>query len=530
MSYVHTFKQNSSGVFVPFVRGEDRTLQQVAAAPQYGPQYAFLCAPEREVGICGPRGTGKTDVLLLDFLSGVGRGFGSQYKGVIVRPSQREFTDLIKLSEDRIKPVWGDAASFNKLKNFWEWRTGETLEFSYFDRPDQFGLYQGKQYVFIGFEELQLFDDFKCYLMLFSCLRSPIPEDVLPRKIRFSANPSGPSHNKIKHRFNLHGVPQGMCGPVIEDVGEDGKIARRRMIYSDFADNVLLKRTEPDYMRTIETACEGDSARREAWTKGNWDVISGGFFDEIFYQHARTINEPDFDPPDGGHYFFAYDHGGTAPACFLFFWENTDGADVMFKDGKVRSGRRGDIHIIGEIYFYTGQPNEGTNSSVADMLRVFTEYKIRRGWRFRDPVTGKWSDIMRRGCADTSIWDDSNERGSIAEEFELPIIIEAVKHPGVRFDRATKGPNSIAIGGALMRERFIATAPAKDSKIRQGKGLFVVESECPQFLRTIPVLARDKRFPDKIAENSENHLFDCCRYGLNYDLTPAFSTRRRQIW
>ena len=362
------------------------------------------------------------------------------------------------------------------------------------------------------------------------CLRSPIPESILPRKVRFTCNPSGPSHNRIKHRFQLQGVPQGICGPCIEEVGEDGRIAKRRMIYSDFTDNSLLRRAQPDYMRDIEVSCEDDPARKEAWTRGNWDVVSGGFFDEIFHKYGNTIKTPDFDPPEGGHYFFAYDHGGSAPACFLFFWENTDGQDVRYHDGKIRSGRRGDLHILGEIYFWTGKPNEGTNSSVADMLRTFTEYKIARGWRVRDPVSGKWSDIIRRGCADTSIWDDSNERGSIAEEFEAPIIIDGIKHPGIRFDRAVKGPNSIAIGGQLMRDRFAATAPARDSKVRQNKGLFIVADQCPQFLRTVPVLPRDKRWPDKVSEHAENHLFDCCRYGLNYDLTPAFSTRRRQMW
>jgi hypothetical protein len=66
--------------------------------------------------------------------------------------------------------------------------------------------------------------------------------------------------------------------------------------------------------------------------------------------------------------------------------------------------------------------------------------------------------------------------------------------------------------------------------LRSGKGLFVVESECPQFLRTVPVLTRDKRFPEKYSDNCENHLADACRYLLNYDLTPAFSTSRRQVW
>jgi len=69
----------------------------------------------------------------------------------------------------------------------------------------------------------------------------------------------------------------------------------------------------------------------------------------------------------------------------------------------------------------------------------------------------------------------------IAEDFELPGVIESGKHPGIRFERANKGPNSIAMDGALMRERFIATAPRAGARIRSGKGLFVVESECAHF-------------------------------------------------
>ena len=84
--FVSEFRLNSNGVYVPHVRDEQRRLQQVAAAPMPGPQVAFLSAPEREVGICGPRGSAKTQVLLLDYLSGVGRGHGLQYKGLIVRP------------------------------------------------------------------------------------------------------------------------------------------------------------------------------------------------------------------------------------------------------------------------------------------------------------------------------------------------------------------------------------------------------------------------------------------------------------
>jgi hypothetical protein len=42
-------------------------------------------------------------------------------------------------------------------------------------------------------------------------------------------------------------------------------------------------------------------------------------------------------------------------------------------DFKVKSGRRGDLHIIGELYVWNGKPNEGTNSPIADITRIFNE-------------------------------------------------------------------------------------------------------------------------------------------------------------
>jgi len=106
--FIDTFRLGENGAYLPFVRTDDGQLQQVAAAPMWGPQEALLSLPpdEREAGICGPRGSAKTNVLLFDYLGGVGRGHGAQYKGIIVRPSQREFTDLIKLSEEIIRPIW----------------------------------------------------------------------------------------------------------------------------------------------------------------------------------------------------------------------------------------------------------------------------------------------------------------------------------------------------------------------------------------------------------------------------------------
>ena len=124
---------------------------------------------------------------------------------------------------------------------------------------------------------------------------------------------------------------------------------------------------------------------------------------------------------------------------------------------KSAADRRGDIHLIGEKYFWTGKPNEGSNMSIANMLRAHTEYKIARGWRRRDPVSGKWSDIMKKGCADLQIWDDTNEQGSIAEDFEVIEMESAV----------------------TVTPEFDSNAPTRDrTALRLAEQLFVKRLHC----------------------------------------------------
>ncbi len=523
--FVNEFRLSPGGVYIPFVR-DGGELVQVAMAPMAGAQEAFLMAPEREVGICGNRGGGKTQIMLVDALSGVGRGFGSNYKAILIRRSQREMTDIITLSESLIRPIW-PKAQFNKVKNYWQWPTGETLEFSYFDTPDQFGLYQGKAFAWIGFEELTLWPTLTCYLLMFSTLRAPIPTEIMPRKVRFTCNPSGPGHNAVKHRFKLSGVPEAICGPCITEAGKDGVPATRRMIYCSYDDNALLKQTEPEYMRRIETACEGDAAKLRAWKYGDWDIVAGGAFDSIFFDYGKYIYVRPFKLPPSGRLFMSYDHGSSKPYACLFWWES-DGCDIVFEDGRVRSTLPGDLFLIGELYGFNGRPDEGLKSSIAQITVAIQSYKISRGWRWRDPCSGKWTDLFKRGVADRAIFDQLNEF-SVAAEFDRPVLINGETHPGIQWEESDKFPGSRAAGFALMRERLLATAPGKESHIREAKGMFVVADRCPQFVRTIPVLPRDKRNPDTVESSAEDHIFDSCAYALRYDTRPRFRSRRLSI-
>jgi hypothetical protein len=522
------WRRDETGIYVPFVHDDDYKLTQTAAAPMSMSHLAFLSAGEREVGLAGNRGGGKTRALLMDAAANVGRGYGARARMVIIRPSQREFTDLIKEADDIFRPVWGKHYAFNRNKNFFEWGTGEVLELSYFDTPDDFGLYQGKSYIWIGFEELSLWSDLRCYFLMFSVLRSTLPTTVL-RKMRFTCNPNGPAHNAIKYRFGLSGIPNSICGPRITEVGEDGVEASRRMIFCSYEDNVLLRRTEPHYMRDIEQACAGDKAQLMAWKYGSWDIASGGAFDDVFFAHGDTIYEPPFTIPPSGQCFLAYDDGQSRPWACLFLWINTEGCDVIYNDGTAQRGIPGDVHVIGECYGWSGKPDEGRNMSIPEIVSEVRTYEIKQGWRWRDVMTGKWKGLFKSGVADNAIFSPGrgDELSNLSEEFLAPVKIAGEVHPGINFEPADKSPGSRKRGYILMRERLIATGVPQGLRRREAKALFVVKDMCPNFARTIPVLQRSKKDRDDVNDEDEAHIFDACRYGLTHEYRPVMTTGRR---
>ena len=87
-----------------------RTGAQVLLCAQPGAQEAFLAAPEKEVCLAGPRGPGKTLIMLADYLQEVGAGWGAAWKGIVFRRSMTGFAELKSLAEQYISQIFPDAA------------------------------------------------------------------------------------------------------------------------------------------------------------------------------------------------------------------------------------------------------------------------------------------------------------------------------------------------------------------------------------------------------------------------------------
>ena len=206
-------------------------------------------------------------------------------------------------------------------------------------------------------------------------------------------------------------------------------------------------------MASIETAYEGNEPQLQAWRYGNRPITAGGALDDVFFKYGRTIFVEPFELPAEGRLFTSYDHGSTKPYAALFWWES-NGCDIAFRDGRTRSTRPKDLFLIGEVYGSTGEPDKGTHESIASITTRIQQYKIARGWRYRDTLSQKWIDLYRTGYADNAIGEEMNEF-SVAEEFKRPVTTDGVKHPGINRELVTKPPGSRLTGFQLLRERLI---------------------------------------------------------------------------
>ena len=115
---------------------------EVIFRPNAGSQSFFLTCPAFEVLITGTRGSGKTLVLLMDFLRDVGVGWGAAWRGIIFRQTYKQLFDVITKAHEWIPQIFPEA-SFNVADMRWTFPDGEQLLFRYMERPSDYWNYHG---------------------------------------------------------------------------------------------------------------------------------------------------------------------------------------------------------------------------------------------------------------------------------------------------------------------------------------------------------------------------------------------------
>lgn len=455
----------------------DATVQRQPAArvawrPQPGPQWFLLSCPVEDVFFGGSRGGGKTDGLLGDWLGHAGR-YGKNARGIFLRRTYPEIEEVERRASELFPPT---RAQLNVAKRTWAWENGATLRMRYLQREDDADHLQGHQYSWIGVDEITQWPTLAGLDKIRATLRSAAG---IPCTFRSSGNPGGPGHNLVKSRY-IDPAPPGT--PFYDEEAKTWRV----FIPSRLEHNLLLMRNDPLYWQRIEASAAGRPDLLKAWRFGEWDIVAGGMFDDLWSPSHHVI-EP-FPIPTSWKIARAFDWGSSHPFS-VGWWATSDGTQAP-------NGRyypRGSVFRIGEWYGWNTKPNEGLK-----MLAV----EVGRGILRREHEMGI-HERVQPGPADAAMWAAENG----------VCIADDMARGGARFVPSDKSPGSRKAGAEAVRKYFKAARQIP----QEGPGMCIF-STCRQFIRTVPVLPRDPKDLDDVSTDAEDHVYDETRYFL---MTPT---------
>jgi hypothetical protein len=346
------------------------------------------------------------------------------------------------------------------------------------------------QNCFIGWEELTNHPTDKLYLKMMSCSRTANKNIKL--KYRATCNPSGPGHQWVKARFIDKMKP--------ERVFTDENGMKRTHIVSSLTENLAMMEADPNYTARLHAMTKDNDLLRKAWVYGSWDLVTGGFFTDVWDPRIHIL--PNFKIPKSWKIVRSFDWGSSRP------WSVTYGAESNGEqpepiDVPLPYFPNKSVVIVKEIYGWNGVANEGdraTSPVIANRIlevdrALFQEYSIR----------------VQAGPADTSIWD-VRDGTSIGASMSVA---------GCNWTKAYKGAGSRISGWAIIRQMLGA---AKRHDLETPHLYFFQQAE--HHIRTLPIMQRDKKKPEDIFTELEDHAMDGLRYLLARKL---MGMRRKKV-
>lgn len=464
--------------------------------------------------------THNTDCLLMDFAREVGTGMGPEWTGYLFKRTNPELRD-VKEKIRKFFPRMFPGVKFRESPYFEVlFPDGEKLMLRHMGRDDDYWDVHGSSVAWIGWEELSNWPTPTLFLKCMSLIRSSHPVAARKKRVRATTNPGGPGHNWIRDRYQLpykrnQIIEAGtdlyankwLSDDQRRDLGLDSADAAQRLrmaIFSDIRENKIFLDADPGYLPGLAENASSEAQMR-AWVYGDWDIVAGGMFDDVWDIRHHWIKP--FPIPSSWTIDRSFDWGESKPFS-LGYWAQSDGSDVRLPSGKWVSTVRGDLFRIGEVYGWNGKPNEGCKMTSSEIAEAAVRYELSLG------IYGR----VHAGPADTSIFSKYDGKPSVAEDMAKPLTLEnGRRYKGISFVPARKGPDSRVPGWALMRKAF-KNAIRKDNRPRERPGLFVF-SNCDQFARTVPVLPRSTKpgKSDDVDTEAEDHIADEARYRVTHD-------------
>lgn len=435
--------------------------------PQAGPQLQAVSCPCDEICFGGSRGGGKTDTAIGRQIDGA-LTYGHKWNGLFLRKNFKHFAELRRRIDELIRNgLRATRTGGDTQTNLVKFDNGALITLTAIERSELLDFFQGQQFCEISIEEATQFN-FLIEMIdkLKGCLRSPAG---VPCQMFLTANPGGPGHHAVKARY-IDPVPPRT---IIRDevTGET-----RVFIPSNVEDNKILCQNDPKYVNRLKGIT--DPVLRKAWYEGDWDVVMGGFFDDVWSRHKHVL--PMFKPPRHWTRIMGFDWGSARPFS-VGWYAISDGNYVPIIK---KALPRGAIVRYAEWYgCEKGSPNVGLRMNSVDVAKGIIEREQKRNEHL----------LHFDRIADPAIFITQDG----------PPISEKMALQGVHF---RPGDNKRLAGWDECRVRLAGT--------EDDGPMFYVTENCVDFIRTVPSLERDDRDWEDIDTDNEDHIGDEWRYVL----------------
>lgn len=430
-------------------------------------QAAVLSLPEDyDLFLGGGRGGGKSHTLVLLALRHVEQ-YGRDARVLYLRRSYKGLADFELLTRTLFAQAYGTEARYNQAEHVWRFPNGGYMELGQLESAADYAKYQGRSFTLLLVDEAGQFPDPSLLDILRSNMRGP---KGMPIRLVMAANPGGPGHHWLAHRYALRAQPWAEF--------TEPK-SRRPWIYcpSTFAGNPHIDRET--YQQSLEASCPDDPELLRAWVDGDWAVNRGAYFAGVL-EEARNGVDDWAEIPEGWRRYLAHDFGSTAPSVTYVLAESPGETGP---DG--RWYPRGSIVAVDELATNKrGNVNQGIGWTVPVLAENIKD------------MAKRWN-MPARGVADDACFARTgHSAGSIADEFRAH---------GVQFDPAKKADR---ITGWTRMRRLLQQAGKPDVP-----GLYIAR-RCEYFWQTVPYLPRDDRRIEDVDSTGPDHGADAMRYGI----------------
>ena len=451
----------------------------------YPKQEYALNIPANEILYGGAAGGGKSHLMRVSAII-----WCSMVPGLQVYIFRRLSTDLYK---NHMEGVNG----FTNLLNAWvktgfvriiqpgtiRFSNGSVIFLNHCQYEHSVEQYQGTEFHVLMIDELTHFTE-KMYTFLRGRLRAvglKIPQELshlqFPR-ILCGSNPGSIGHNWVKQTF----VDFAGLGKRIKKAERSDGGMVRAYVPALVTDNPALLRDDPLYLDRLEGL--GNPALVKAMKDGNWNIVAGGMFDDVWFENKIVL--PRFKIPRTWRLDRSFDWGETKPFS-VGWWAETDDSEVEIAPGVRKTFHPGSLIRFNEWYGWNGKANTGSKMLSSEIAKGIHEREVEM------EIVGH----VHAGPADSAIFSD-DDGNCIAKNM--------AKH-GIHWKKADKRPGSRVQGWARMRQMF---KNARQTPM-DGPGLFCMDN-CEHFIRTTPVLPRDKNKQDDVDSEAEDHIADETRY------------------